>query len=42
MCSQEYRIHGIYRAYRKENKSQDADGVWATKEIWIASLEFSS
>lgn len=35
-------VLGICRAYRKENKSHDTDGVWATKEIWIASLELSS
>ena len=41
LCSQENRILGISRAYRKENEMQDTDGMWAAREIWIAILELS-
>lgn len=42
LCSQENRILGISRVYGRENKTQDTDGVWAAREIWIAIVEVST
>lgn len=42
LCNQENRIMGISTAYGRGNKIQDTDGMWASREVWIAIMKLST